>query len=136
MTAYLTFPINSSATNMSTGVVHMDYGRSLVWPTQVQTAASGKEMRAQFQSQQLREYVLKVTSRRQAGGAGPMQDEVQNLNNFFNMVQGPLLPFWFVDLHDMTTNLCRFKDEALVWTRHEASVDWWETTISLKQVLA
>ena len=116
------------------GVVQMAYGRDKVWPTVIQKAASGKEMRAQFVSAGLAGFTVKIVARRSIPNAYHL-NEVATLQAFFDQMQGPLLPFWFTDIQDNVPRLCRFTDDTLKWDRSEASTEWWETTLGIQEVL-
>lgn len=78
-------------------------GRSPVFGTLVQTATSGKELRASFEAWPRYRYTLQLNFVREAGfSIKALQDETANLNRFFQIHLGSWDSFLFQDPLDYT----------------------------------
>ncbi len=86
--------------------------RRAIYATKVQTSASGKELRASFQSTPRYAYELKFNFLRQAGYQST-QDEVAQLDSFFDTMIGSWDSFLLNDPVDGVQRRVRFVDDQL-----------------------
>ena len=88
--------------------------RSELWSTLVQTACSGKELRASFWSTPRYQYELRFNFLRQAGFSNlTYQDEFIALQQFFDSMQGQYNAFLFTDPVDGQIKTVRFYEDNL-----------------------
>jgi hypothetical protein len=96
--------------------------RSAAFSTKIQTAASGRELRASWQSRPKYEYQLTFEALVTDGGG---RTQPQALAAFYARMRGAFGVFNFVDPLDGQTRACRFADDNLELER--VTLRHWKT---------
>ena len=92
--------------------------RTEIYSTLVQAAASGKELRASFQSTPRYQFELTFNFLRQSGySSNTPSDELATLQAFFESMLGQWGTFTYTDPVDSTVRTCRFAQDTIDFTR-------------------